>query len=144
MENHLNVWKGCFSHTNPSNFGWPLRSLLLRYTAKLTYRLPNFDMLFQFLRTVFVFIESWSRDQLMPKAYCTMGWIQPRSQGSLLLVPTEWERGGRIWDRGWAGQRFIRCIALSTLWTTGATTSSPGRFSLALGTRLQAPVLYRD
>ena len=34
MENHLNVWKSCFSHTNPSNFGRPLRSLLLRYTAK--------------------------------------------------------------------------------------------------------------
>ena len=36
MENHLSVrlgGKSCFSHTNPSNFGRPLRSLLLRYTA---------------------------------------------------------------------------------------------------------------
>ena len=37
MENHLSVrlgGKSCFSHTNPSNFGRPLRSLLLRYTAE--------------------------------------------------------------------------------------------------------------
>ena len=38
----------------------------------------------------------------MQKAYCTIGWIQPRFQGSLLPVPTERERGGRIWERSWA------------------------------------------
>ena len=32
------------------------------------YRLPILNMLFQFVRTVLGFIESWSRDQLMQKA----------------------------------------------------------------------------
>ena len=44
--------KSCFSHTNPSNFPWPLRSPLSRYTAE-NYRLPKFNMLFKFLLTIF-------------------------------------------------------------------------------------------
>ena len=33
----IQVWldgKSCLSHTNASNFRWPLQSLLLRYTAE--------------------------------------------------------------------------------------------------------------
>ena len=36
MENHASVTggKSFFSHTNASNFRWPLQSLLLRYMAE--------------------------------------------------------------------------------------------------------------
>ena len=56
MENHFSVtgWqKLFFSDTNPSNFRRPLQSLLLRYTPQKIYKLPNFNMLFQFVLTNF-------------------------------------------------------------------------------------------
>ena len=55
MENHASAtgWqKLFFSYTNASNFRQPLKSLLLRYTLKIL-RLPNFNMLFQFVLTTF-------------------------------------------------------------------------------------------
>ena len=45
--------KSCFSYTNPSNFLWPLQSLLLRYVWLKIYRLPNFNILFQLMLTRF-------------------------------------------------------------------------------------------
>ena len=70
--------KSCFSHTNTPNFRRPLQSLLLRYTAENLVRLPNFNVLFQLVLTnffqkwtVFVFTESWLRDQVIPRAYFT-------------------------------------------------------------------------
>ena len=58
----------------PSNFRRPLQSLLLRHTAE-NLEITKFlcalsacaNKIFQ-KRTVFVFTENWSRDQLMPKA----------------------------------------------------------------------------
>ena len=69
--------KSLFFSYNLSNFLRPMQSLLLRNTPKI-YRLPNFNnyalslpanRIFQ-KRTVFVFTESSSRDQLLQKAYC--------------------------------------------------------------------------
>ena len=62
-----------------NRYFWDIRLKLLR--------LPNFNMLFQANKifqkwTVFVFAESWSRDQVMQEAYCTAflcikQWRQP-------------------------------------------------------------------
>ena len=63
--------KSCFSRANASNFDLrPLQSLW-RYNSEIL-RLPNFNTLFQVVptklfKTVFVFTESWSRDQLVPE-----------------------------------------------------------------------------
>ena len=41
MEDHVSVtgWQSCFSHTNASNFQWPLQLQLLRYATE-NYQLP--------------------------------------------------------------------------------------------------------
>ena len=61
--------------TSSTNFRRPLQSLLLRYTAEnsqVTYFYyalsPCANTIFQKL-TVFVYTESWSRDQVMKRAY---------------------------------------------------------------------------
>ena len=56
------AWLGCksyFSHTNPSNFQWPLQSLLWYIRLKI-YWLPKFNMLFQLLLTNFSKSELFS------------------------------------------------------------------------------------
>ena len=64
--------KSCLSHANASSFDRRLLQSLWRYKAEIL-RLPNFNMLFQVVLkkfqklTVFVFTESWSRDQLCLK-----------------------------------------------------------------------------
>ena len=64
-----------FSDTFSTNFRRPLQLILLRYTAEnsqVTYfwyaLSPCANTIFQKL-TVFVFTESWSRDQVMKRAY---------------------------------------------------------------------------
>ena len=84
--------RSCFSHTNASNFRRPLQSLLLRYTVRLKIlRLPYSNMLFQLVLTkffksepVFAFTESWSRDQVMQRAYWDLFSDGPL-RGSILM-----------------------------------------------------------
>ena len=68
-ENHSSVsgGKSCFSHTDPSNFRWPLKSLFWGCTAEnLQFsRFYKKMMLFQLVLTKFF----KSRDQLMQTAY---------------------------------------------------------------------------
>ena len=59
--------KSCFFHTNPSNFRRPLQSLILMALS------DHANKIFQ-KQTAFVFTESWSRDQLLQKAYHRTSW----------------------------------------------------------------------
>ena len=65
--------KSCCSRINASNFRPPLQSIL--HIRLKILRLSNFNMLFQAVLTiannctVFVFTESWSRDEVNQSAY---------------------------------------------------------------------------
>ena len=118
--------KSCFSHTNASNFRRPLRSLLLRYTAEnsqvtyFQYALSACaNKIFQ-KRTVFVFTESWLRDQVMQRALernraKVRGWRKLFPNQIMFILKGILLPGTR-WIRHWKRKQSKGCRPWSPLW----------------------------
>ena len=77
--------ESCLSQTHASNFRRPLQSLLLIYTTENALSACA-NKIFQ-KWTVFVFTESWLRDQVMQRAYWLSHHIRSSHSSSRELEP---------------------------------------------------------